>query len=309
MPESRYTMTRRTSYVLLVTLCTLLSTRVDAAHLFTHHPHTHTAQRGTIDKVAVRHTQPKVLVRERGARNKPVFYARNMYNGPVQVELMLEHSINVSTDRPMPARFMVPAQSEIPTIALWPAHRQRLWSYQYSYRYVVGDPTAQHRPLRPYRLPFPSGQAYRISQAFHSRYSHNTSDSLYAVDIAMPEGTPIHAARAGVVMELTRDFAGGGLNREKYGKRANIIRILHNDGTMAVYAHLQHQSTRVTPGTHVAAGQVIATSGNTGYTSGPHLHFVVQRNAGMHIEAVPFQFAGPDGAGLTPREGMLLVAH
>jgi murein DD-endopeptidase MepM/ murein hydrolase activator NlpD len=302
-------MALRTSSFFFVTLCALLCTNVDADPLLTDQSPLHVAQTGAIEQVTLRHTQPRVLLQERGARNKPVFYALNLYNGPVQVELTLEHGLNVSTDHPMPARFTIPSQSEMPTIALWPAHRQRLWSYQYSYRYVVGDPTARHQPLTPYRPPFPPGQSYRVSQGFHSRYSHNTSDSRYAVDISMPEGTPVHAARAGVVMELTTNFDGGGLDREKYGKRANLIRILHDDGTMAVYAHLQHHSNRVTPGTRVAAGQVIAASGNTGYTSGPHLHFVVQRNAGMHIEAVPFQFVGLDDAGITPREGMILAAR
>jgi murein DD-endopeptidase MepM/ murein hydrolase activator NlpD len=88
-----------------------------------------------------------------------------------------------------------------------------------------------------------------------------------------------------------------------YGDRANNVRIVHADGTMAVYAHLQLESARVQVGVHVRAGQVLALSGDTGYTTGPHLHFCVQRNAQMELVSVPFQFTGA-GGDFTPAQGM-----
>jgi murein DD-endopeptidase MepM/ murein hydrolase activator NlpD len=69
---------------------------------------------------------------------------------------------------------------------------------------------------------------------------------------------------------------------------------------MAVYAHLQPNSIRIRPGGRVPAGAWIANSGNTGYSSGPHLHFVVQINAGLALESLPFQFRQPGGANLIP---------
>ena len=57
--------------------------------------------------------------------------------------------------------------------------------------------------------------------------------------------------------------------------------MLHDDGTTAIYAHLQMDTIRVRPGQRVERGEYIANSGNTGFSSGPHLHFVVVRNAGF----------------------------
>ena len=82
--------------------------------------------------------------------------------------------------------------------------------------------------------------------------------------------------------------------REDHG-RANHVRILHDDGSMAVYAHLQPESVVVRAGARVRAGQQIGSSGNTGFSTGPHLHFAVQLNRGMRLESVPFRIEGPAG--------------
>ncbi len=77
---------------------------------------------------------------------------------------------------------------------------------------------------------------------------------------------------------------------------ANFVQILHDDGTHAIYAHLQLDTVRVKIGQRVARGEYIANSGNTGFSTGPHLHFVVLRNIGLRSESVPVAFAGPGGA-------------
>jgi len=110
---------------------------------------------------------------------------------------------------------------------------------------------------------------FPVAQAFSGQASHTDKQNYYAVDVGMPEGTPVLAARDGAVMTVDNDFYGAGQDLSKYGDRAHNIRIVHGDGTMAVYAHLQLESARVAVGDHVHAGQQIALSGNTGYTRGP----------------------------------------
>jgi murein DD-endopeptidase MepM/ murein hydrolase activator NlpD len=91
--------------------------------------------------------------------------------------------------------------------------------------------------------------------------------------------------------------------------QANLIEILHSDGTIALYAHLHWDSIRVRIGDHVVRGQYIADSGNTGFATGPHLHFAVIRNAGDENVSVPIQFEGYAGIPTTPATGMLLTAY
>jgi len=73
-----------------------------------------------------------------------------------------------------------------------------------------------------------------------------------------------------------------------------------------VYAHILIGSARVKPGDRVAVGDVLARSGSSGYSTGPHLHFVIRKNSGLQTVSIPFSFRDADGAPFTPREGMKL---
>ena len=125
-----------------------------------------------------------------------------------------------------------------------------------------------------------------MSQGANGSFSHFTPKSRYAIDVAMPVGTPIVASRAGVVVKTENRQSGRG--RDPAG---NFVRILHNDGTMGVYLHLSQGSVQVREGQRVTEGVLLGRSGNTGNSTGPHLHFVVQRNTGMGLVSIPFRFA------------------
>jgi murein DD-endopeptidase MepM/ murein hydrolase activator NlpD len=178
----------------------------------------------------------------------------------------------------------------------------------YAWMAVLGSPDAVHNPSRPYRVPFGVGSTYLISQAFPSRITHTTPDSEYAVDIALPDGTPIYAAREGTVINARHDSFRGATAPVMLDQ-ANVIEILHDDGTIGLYAHLHWDSIRVRIGAHVARGQYTANSGNTGFTSGPHLHFAVIRNAGAANVSVPIEFAGIADVAVTPITQMPLTAY
>jgi murein DD-endopeptidase MepM/ murein hydrolase activator NlpD len=127
-----------------------------------------------------------------------------------------------------------------------------------------------------YRLPYAEGADYPVLQSYGSHFTH-TGPEYYTVDFAMPEGTPVYAAREGVVVEVDVSHSLGCLHAG-CAKFANAIVIEHSDGTMGKYFHLRFGGALVSEGQFVQRGQVIALSGNTGYTNSPHLHFGVYAN-------------------------------
>ena len=171
----------------------------------------------------------------------------------------------------------------------------------FEFGFVFGDPQAQHSPADGYRLPFAAGQRFMVSQAFPDAVTHVTPESQYAIDIVMPEQTAIYAARGGIVVEVAHSNFRGGEDWGKYGAKANVVKIMHADGSFALYAHLSWDSIRVRTGQRVRRGEFIAASGNTGFSTGPHLHFVVIRNAGLRSLSVPVVFSDGRGGLISPQ--------
>ncbi|WP_342243274.1 peptidoglycan DD-metalloendopeptidase family protein [Pseudomonas sp. OTU5201] len=211
---------------------------------------------------------------------------RNELFAPVEVELRIDQAENVSGVPGQPIRWVLAPRSSMRMATLAPADPSRPMRYKPKLRYAMGDPRLQ--PVL-YRYPLPwRGGPFRLTQGANGRYSHFTPKGRYALDIAMPEGTPIVAARPGMVIKIENDQSGRGNNPS-----GNFVRILHDDGTMGVYLHLMRGSVQVREGQQVAVGERIARSGNTGNSTGPHLHFVIQRNRGLALESIPFDFAQP----------------
>src|SRR4051812_19464285 len=105
----------------------------------------------------------------------------------------------------------------------------------------------------PYRLPWPEGLSYMFTQVPDGRITtHFTKATLNAVDIEMPAGVTVLSARAGVVEAVE---AEQGADDEPATYEGNFVRVRHQDGTAAVYAHLQFRGVVVTPGELVQAGQ------------------------------------------------------
>lgn len=219
------------------------------------------------------------------AAGETLLVHNNLY-APVEVELALENQANLAGGVKQPVSWVLPPRSKIRLLTLAPKDPTQPLQYKPKLRYALGDPrllpTTSQYPL-PWR-----GGPFRLTQGANGKYSHFTPKSRYALDIAMPVGTPIVAARAGVVVKTENQQSGRGNN-----PAGNFVRILHDDGTMGVYLHLQKGSVSVNEGQHVAQGSLLARSGNTGNSTGPHLHFVVQRNIGLAIESIPFDFSQP----------------
>ena len=215
-------------------------------------------------------------------------WANNHLAGPIEVILRAGAGADVPSDPPLPARASVPAGGSALVARLRPASG-RSGSLRLSLEAVPGSSNARPRDIE--YLPPLQGQA-RIDQGFGGSFSHNDEQNRHALDFAADIGTPVFAARAGTVMQVEAGFRASGLAFGDYGTRANFIRLLHDDGSMALYAHLAADGVQVRIGQQVQAGQRIGLSGNTGFSTGPHLHFAVQVNRGMQLVSIPFRMRG-----------------
>ncbi len=238
------------------------------------------------------------------------FTGHNEFHAPMELALTFDVVAGVAFPDPDHSlRWVVPPKSDLLLLGLAVLGSVAAPDVEYHFSYLPGDPASQHQPNGGYRVPFSVGSYYAVTQAYPEAATHRTLDSKYAVDVAMPVGTDVVAARGGVVFDVASNNFGGGLNLQRHGQSANIVRVLHDDGTYAVYAHLNWNSIRVRPGDRVQTGEYIADSGNTGFSSGPHLHFAVQRNTGMRMESLPVVFKGPDSVGVVPSTGDVLTAY
>lgn len=230
----------------------------------------------------------ELVIERRGA--DVVAYAVNRLSGPVEIELNALELVDMANDTDLPLRQVLPPRARVRLVgltALSPDARQAL-----RLDATPGPPGRVARDVV-YSLPVDETR-FELGQGFHGGFSHGDRANRYAIDLIVAEGTPVLAARAGVVMEAEGGFRDGGVDPALAG-RANLIRVLHEDGSMALYAHLQHEGVYVRPGDTVSLGQVIGRSGSTGFSSGPHLHFAVQVNAGLALAAIPFRMVGPQG--------------
>ncbi|MFC9595635.1 M23 family metallopeptidase [Streptomyces sp. NPDC056944] len=131
--------------------------------------------------------------------------------------------------------------------------------------------------------------AYALSASFNqggAMWAHKHSGQ----DFAVPVGTPVKAAAAGTVVKAGPNGGGDG---PAYG---NAIVVRHANGTYSQYAHLS--KIQVNIGQKVGAGQQIALSGNTGNSSGPHLHFEIRTTPNYGSAVNPMAFLRSHGVGV-----------
>ena len=259
----------------------------------------HYGDRGTPEakKIAVRTpaADPTALADLEVVRNgdSSDVYVSNRLGGPLEISIGLTESENVQSLPSLPLRQLLPANQRVLISRIESASGQ-VASYSVGMTAMPGDPKAMPDDVV-YALPVDEDSRWQLGQAFHGGFSHSDEQNRFAVDLIIDEGMPILAARDGVVMQVESGFDRAGLNKQKFAERANIVRILHDDGSMAVYAHLKENGVYVRVGQRVTIGQQIAISGNTGFSSGPHLHFCVQVNRGMRLVSVPFRMVSASG--------------
>lgn len=174
--------------------------------------------------------------------------------------------------------------------------------YRTKWRVLPGNPQAVHDDRWHYRMPFGGSGYIPISQGYNGKFSHKGLDA-YSLDFPMPWGTPILASRGGTIVEVINDKVASGI-RTGESEGDNRVIIEHVDGTFAVYAHLRHGGP-ARLGQRVKSGELIGLSGDTGFSTGPHLHFEVYKVRGDgRRQSIPVRFWNGTKAGFTPLAGL-----
>lgn len=203
------------------------------------------------------------------------FEAENLNPYRITLTLDVENISNLKASVHLPLTIELTGYSKKKILVLDRINNNQSIDYKSSYGWVRGSPFVKHDDEYIYGLPVAKGSSVGVSQGYHGDTSHKGL-SAYAIDFPLPMGTSIYAARNGIVVgvEVSNNYGGPS---PQYRPYANYVIIEHDDGTMGNYYHLKQGGTAVRVGDKVTKGQLIAYSGNTGYTTAPHLHFSVSK--------------------------------
>lgn len=193
----------------------------------------------------------------------------------LSLDLALDPLLNLTTNLPFPRLVTIPGGQRLEVAQLTVADPTLPFNvYVHIQRFRMGPADAKHDSQTVYALPFAPGKRFKLLQGFNGRFSHQPPQLQYALDFDLPEGTPVHAARAGIVAHVIDSYSGFGTH-PGFAVLSNLVYIQHADGSFGRYLHLQRGGARVRPGQKVKTGDLLGLSGNTGYSLMPHLHFDV----------------------------------
>lgn len=148
-----------------------------------------------------------------------------------------------------------------------------------------------------YKLPYQAGERYKVTQGYQN--PGGSHDGEYALDFGMPIGTDLTASRSGIVAAL-KENSNYGCGNSSCASHGNYLIIDHGDGESSLYLHLDYNGVLVERGQRIQQGDLVAKSGNTGWSTGPHLHFAVRETSTRKSLYRPFADVPGDGI---PKKG------
>jgi murein DD-endopeptidase MepM/ murein hydrolase activator NlpD len=197
---------------------------------------------------------------------------------------------NMAASAVLPLTVDAKGRSRFEVVTIQAIDPRQSFHYSYEYRWRPGKRSGVMSSSFAYALPYVD-ETHWVVQGPLGAFSHQAgSGSDNAIDFAMPIGSKVCAAREGTVVALWQDSDIGGANPTNR-PYANYVVIGHEDGTFGEYYHLKKNGVLVGLGQKVKMHDAIALSGNTGFSSGPHLHFGVFCNLdGTNRMTIPIQF-------------------
>jgi len=218
-------------------------------------------------------------------------YADNSEFCPVSIKVDFD-AMNMEVEGGNHKTYVVAAREEkalITKLTISDIKKPAKFNYSYSTNY--GDSNLNHTEEYVYDLPYRKSNEYKVIQGYNGTFSHTDQNAL---DFEMPEGTDIMTIREGIVVEVI-DNNNKTCPEKECVKFNNQIIVYHPDGTFAEYVHIKQNSSRVKKGDKVVKGQVIAKSGNVGWSTGPHLHLSVFKQKLTERNTIKTKFKTRDG--------------
>jgi murein DD-endopeptidase MepM/ murein hydrolase activator NlpD len=235
----------------------------------------------------------RVCVRAVNTASGRIYRAVNQEPVPATIVLSFRSPRNLLPGAGRPIETVVPAESDALLVRMSNVVRDQSRGAELSISIDLGASTTVEDADHVYAVPFGGTRRRRLIQGFGGADSHLGS-MRYSLDFAMPEGTPVLAARAGTVFYRQDGFTEGRADPDLL-ERSNMVVVAHSDGTMASYGHLR-RGLRVSVGDVVREGDLLGFSGATGFVGQPHLHFHVgKRMLGAPGRTIPIKLRDRDG--------------
>lgn len=215
------------------------------------------------------------------------FFANNEEYCPVSIKIDFELDNLISTNG-NGVTFLVPARTKkFLLTSLNLIKENAAYGFKNTSLFNYGDVNLKaNNNSFIYSLPFETGKSFKVDQGYNGTFSHQNENAL---DFTMPLGTKIFSSRAGIVIKVVQNFNENCPEKEceKYN---NYVIVYHNDGSFSRYDHLKKNGVILKEGETIIENQLIGYSGNTGRSTGPHLHFMVYMQRLKNIESLETKF-------------------
>ncbi len=212
----------------------------------------------TVDGVK---TTPPAYVPTYPGQTTYAITAFNHGNAPVSVTIGVDPnaSENLQSDKTLPLNAVVPPYTDQALVNFGPKLKSAPYNLRYTFSWSIGDYRASHNCPEHYRFPFGNNIRAYVNVADKASATPYTR---YAVIFSVPAGTPVLAARKGMVVRIRAE---------------DSIDILHDDATIATYGHLGNIAHGLSVGKAVAAGDAIGLAGTAENRKEAYLQLTVWR--------------------------------
>ncbi|ABZ93210.1 Metalloendopeptidase [Leptospira biflexa serovar Patoc strain 'Patoc 1 (Ames)'] len=219
-----------------------------------------------------------------------VYFQNKIATSATETSLLVDAIVkNMKSSKPLPILTILKGNKRKKLFQFKATQSLKKASYKIQYKWILGNYKVTHNSHYIYELPFDPKLKVRVFQGYHGKKTH-TGDNRFSIDFGLKEDDLITAARPGTVIDTEEKNNEGGFD-PKFKQSANFVKILHEDGTIAEYAHLRYMGVLVKRGQHVGTGTQLGYAGSTGYSEGPHLHFeVYQPTKSLRKKTIPTKF-------------------